>query len=240
MDIASLELRPAEPADHDALAGLATEARRAAVPMMPPPVHTPEEDHVWIGRQLAGEREVWVAEADGTLVGYLVLEPDWLHSLYVRADLTGQGIGTVLLDLVKGLRPHGFALWVFDSNERARSFYRRHGLVELRRTDGADNDERAPDIEMAWLGEDPVAVLRSRIDEVDDELAGLLERRAALTAQVQARKAVRGHAGRDEDREAEIAARMARRAPRLGPQRMRRIVHAVISESLDAAEETMA
>jgi chorismate mutase/ribosomal protein S18 acetylase RimI-like enzyme len=240
VDIASLDLRRAEPRDHDALASLATEARRAAVPMMPPPVHTPEEDHAWIGRQLAGEREVWVADAEGALVGYLLLEPAWLHSLYVRADLTGQGIGSFLLDFVKSFRPDGFALWVFQSNVRAQDFYRRHGLVEIRRTDGADNDERAPDIEMAWLGEDPVAALRGRIDEVDDELAGLLERRAALTAQVQARKAVPGHAGRDAEREAEIAGRMAQRAPRLGAQRMRRIVHAVITESLDAAEDTTA
>jgi chorismate mutase len=43
-------------------------------------------------------------------------------------------------------------------------------------------------------------------------------------------------AGRDPDREAEIAARMARRAPRLGRERIRRIMHAVITESLDAAE----
>ncbi|HEX6249155.1 MAG TPA: GNAT family N-acetyltransferase [Nocardioidaceae bacterium] len=149
-----LTLRPGEPDDADALAGLVTEARRAAVPAMPPPVHTPEEDRAWIGRQLAGEREVWVAEADGDLVAYLALEPEWLHSLYVRPDLTGRGIGSFLLDFVKSRRPHGFSLWVFVSNEPAQRFYRRHGLVEVRRTDGADNDEKAPDIEMAWPGVD--------------------------------------------------------------------------------------
>jgi chorismate mutase len=126
---------------------------------------------------------------------------------------------------------------VFQSNRPAQRFYRRHGLVEVRGTDGTDNDEGAPELEMAWWGVDPVAALRSRIDEVDDELAGLLDRRAGLTAQVQARKPVSGHAGRDPDREAEIAARMARRAPRLGPDRMQRIVHAVITASLDAAED---
>lgn len=237
MDTSSLALRPGTPDDAGALAELLTAARRAAVPMMPPPVHTPDEDRAWVGRQLAGEREVWVAEAQGRLVGYLILEPDWLHSIYVRPGLTGQGIGTFLLDFVKGLRPEGFALWVFESNEPARRFYRRHGLVEVRRTDGSDNEERAPDIEMAWLGDDPLAALRGRIDAVDDELADLLDRRAALTARIQELKTVPGHAGRDPDREAEIAARMARRAPRLGRERVRRIMHAVITESLDAAED---
>ncbi len=237
MDLASLTLRPGTPDDADALAELMTAARRAAVPRMPPPVHTAEEDRAWVGRQLAGEREVWVAEAGDVLVGYLLLEPGWLHSLYVRPDLCGQGIGSFMLDFVKGLRPDGFALWVFESNEPARRFYRRHGLVEIRRTDGADNEEHAPDLEMAWLGDEPFSALRRRIDAVDDELADLLDRRAALTAHVQRLKEVPGHAGRDPEREAEIAARMAARAPRLGRDRVRRIMHTVISESLDAAEQ---
>lgn len=149
-----LTLRPGTTEDADALAALLTLTRRAAVPMMPPSVHTPQEDHAWIEQQLAGEREVWVAEAEGELVAYLILEPGWLHSLYVRPDLKGQGIGTFLLDFVKQRMPDGFALWVFVSNEPAQRFYRRHGLVEVRRTDGADNDEKAPDIEMAWPGTD--------------------------------------------------------------------------------------
>ena len=152
-----LTLRPGVPEDAAELAALATAARAAAVPMMPPPVHTAEEDRAWIGRQLDGEREVWVAEAGGELVGYILLEPEWLHSLYVRPGLTGRGIGSVLLDLVKALRPGGFALWVFVSNEGAQRFYRRHGLVEVRRTDGSDNEEHAPDIEMAWQGSDAEA-----------------------------------------------------------------------------------
>jgi chorismate mutase len=90
---------------------------------------------------------------------------------------------------------------------------------------------------MVWLGLDPLAALRARIDGVDDDLAELLDRRARLTALVQQHKAVPGHAGRDSSREAEIAERMATRAPRLGAARMGRIMHAVITESLDAADE---
>jgi len=234
---ADLSLRPSVPQDAPVLADLFLAAREAAHPAMPLPVHSPVETHAWFGRLLDdASREVWVAERDGEAVGYLVLEGGWLEGLYVRPGHTGRGIGSVLLDLAKSLRPDGFGLWVFVSNEGARRFYQRHGLVELRRTDGTDNEERAPDIEMAWLGRQPVAALRRRIDAVDDELAVLLERRAALTARVQQLKDVPGHAGRDPEREAEIAERMAVLAPRLGGARMRRIMHAVISESLDAAE----
>ncbi|MET9020219.1 chorismate mutase [Actinopolymorpha sp. NPDC004070] len=77
---------------------------------------------------------------------------------------------------------------------------------------------------------------RAAIDEVDAALAALLEYRAGLTAQVQHLKPVGGRAGRDPDRETEIVAGMARRAPRLGAKRLRRIMTAVIEESLDLAE----
>jgi GNAT superfamily N-acetyltransferase len=76
----------------------------------------------------------------------------WLDHLFVRPDATGGGVGSTLLDLVKSLRPDGFSLWVFESNTGARRFYRRHGLAELERTDGSANEEKSPDIKMAWPG----------------------------------------------------------------------------------------
>jgi len=42
-------------------------------------------------------------------------------------------------------------------------------------------------------------------------------------------------AARDPDRERQIAAAMALRAPELGEERLTRIVHTIITESLDAA-----
>lgn len=240
-----LLLRPAHGEDADALAELFVAARDAAYPAMPRPVHPPHEVRHWFKETLhlvertipmPEDRETWVAEHDGDLLGYLVLDPEWLDSLYVQPGLTGRGVGSALLDLAKGLRPDGFGLWVFESNVRARRFYERHGLVAVRRTDGSDNEEKAPDIEMLWPGRDPLATVRRRIDDVDDRLAELLEERALLTAAAQQLKPVGGHAGRDPDREAEIVARMAARAPHLGPDALARIMHAVIGVALDAAD----
>lgn len=244
-----LTLRPATGDDAAALAELFVSARAAAYPAMPPSIHTPEECGHWFREVLGLEprttpmpagRETWVAERDGDLVGYAVVDPSWLDSLYVRPDLTGGGLGAALLDLVKGLRPGGFGLWVFETNTRAQAFYRRHGLVVVRRTDGTDNEEHEPDLEMAWLGADAMAGVRRRIDDVDDRLAALLAERASLTAVVQRLKDVPGHAGRDPDREAEIVERMAGLAARQGGpltrEQLARIMHVVISESLDAAD----
>ncbi len=245
-DVAELLIRPAHDADAEPLADLFVAAREAAYPAMPHPVHPPHEVRHWFGEVLGleertvpmpDEREVWVAEADGMLVGYVVLDPGWLDSLYVRPDLTGRGIGAALLDLVKSLRPDGFGLWVFASNIAAQRFYRRHGLVPVRRTDGSENEERAPDVEMLWPGADPLGAVRRRIDQVDDRLAELLDERALLTAAAQQLKRVGGHAGRDPDREAQIAARMAQRAADLGEEALARIMHTVITASLDAVRE---
>jgi chorismate mutase/GNAT superfamily N-acetyltransferase len=240
-----LLLRPATPEDADTLACLFWDARRAAHPAMPASVHTRTEVGHWFAEVLGLEprttpmpddRETWVAERDGEVVGYVVLDPEWLDSLYVRPDLTGQGIGSALLDLVKGLRPGGFALWVFETNTGARRFYARHGLWELERTDGSTNEEGAPDLRMAWPGRDPVRYLRAQVDEVDTELARVLARRAALTAAIQQHKQVPGEAGRDPDREAQIVDRMAVHVPALGRAGLARVMDAVITAGLEAAE----
>ena len=165
------------------------------------------------------------------------MEGDWLNGLYVAPDAAGSGVGSTLLDLVKAIRPNGFCLWVFESNTPAREFYRRRGLLDLERTDGSANMERTPDIKMAWPGRDPLAFYRGLIDDVDAQLGDLLARRVALTRVVQRHKrATAGSTDRDLDREREIAHAMARRAPELGADRLERIVHAIITESLDASD----
>ena len=194
------------------------------------------EVRAWIDGSLDDGKSLWVAERDGQLLGFAVVRGAWLFLLFVHPGRPARGVGVALMELVKALLPHGFGLRVHVANERARSFYRRHGLVELETTDGSSFPDHEPDVKMAWLGDDPVAYLRGRIAEVDDELAVLLARRAALTGAVQDLKEVGGHAGRDPEREAEIVDRMAAQVPGLGRDQLARVMHTVIAESLAAWE----
>jgi len=223
-----LTLRPAAPEDVEAIVHVQIASRGAAA--MPPGIHPEHEVRAWLTERHRHD-EMWVAEADGAVAAYARMTASWLDDLYVVPDRAGQGLGTALLDVVKAQRPDGFCLWVFEMNLPARGFYRHHGLVELERTDGAGNEEKQPDIRMAWPGNDPLAFYRGLIDETDGELGDVLNRRVALTRAVQPHKTV---PERDPDRERAIAEAMAERAPALGADRLHRIVHAIITESLDA------
>jgi GNAT superfamily N-acetyltransferase/chorismate mutase len=237
-----VSLRPGVQDDLPAVAELYLEVRRAAVPHMPAGVHPDDDVRRWVTSWDLGTHDVWLAEADGTLVGFATLTATWLESLYVAPTAQRSGVGSALLEVAKAERPDGFGLWVFESNVPAREFYARHGLVELERTDGSGNEERQPDVKMVWPGADPVRYYRAMIDEVDLLIGDALARRAALTRVVQEHKreesAVVDPArdpARDAAREREIVTRVAALVPELGEERVARIMHTVISESLDAA-----
>jgi chorismate mutase len=205
---------------------------------MPPGIHPPDDVRAWVGSWDLTSRDVWVAESGGAIVGFANLTPSWLDGLYVDPGAQGIGVGSALVDLAKSVRPEGFGLWVFEVNEPARAFYRRHGLVELERTDGSANEEHAPDIKMVWPGVDPLAYYRSLIDDVDLLLGDVLARRAALTRVVQDHKRAVSAAAdpaRDLAREQDVVERIAAIVPELGPERVARIVHLIIGESLDAS-----
>ncbi|HWJ81172.1 MAG TPA: GNAT family N-acetyltransferase [Nocardioides sp.] len=148
MTATDLLLRPATREDATAVADVHLAARAAAP--MPPGIHTEDEVRTWLAQRLLVD-DVWVAELDGQVAGYARFTETWLDDLYVAPAAQRRGVGGALLDVVKGLRPLGFSLWVFEVNAPARAFYLAHGLVEREHTDGADNEEKAPDLRMEWL-----------------------------------------------------------------------------------------
>lgn len=111
----------------------------------------PDEDRPKLGGWIVERHEVWVAEEDGTIVGFAGLDPGKLEHLYVDPGAQNRGLGAELLDHAKRLRPGGLQLWAFQKNEGARRFYERHGFHVLKLTDGADNMEREPDVLYEWL-----------------------------------------------------------------------------------------
>jgi GNAT superfamily N-acetyltransferase len=145
-------IRRGGPEDACAAADLYLRAREAALRAgsIPPGVHDDEDVRGYFASHIVEDCELWVAQHDGAPAGILVLDGDFVDQLYVEPGLTGRGIGAALLALAKRERPDGLQLWTFQSNAGARRFYERHGFAAVRRTDGRDNEERAPDVLYAY------------------------------------------------------------------------------------------
>jgi ribosomal protein S18 acetylase RimI-like enzyme len=125
-------------------------AARAGMTYLPQ-LHSDADTRLFI-RRVVKRSEVWLAVRGGAMLGFAALEPGWLHHLYVDPAAQNAGAGSALLEKAKAELPGGFSLWTFQANLGARRFYERHGLTETRRTDGADNEERLPDILYEWNG----------------------------------------------------------------------------------------
>ena len=97
-------------------------------------------------------QEVWVAEIEARVVAMMALAQDMVSQLYVLPDFQGCGIGGRLLAEAKRRRPRGLRLFTFQSNIRARRFYEARGFTAIAFTDGAENEERAPDVLYEWTG----------------------------------------------------------------------------------------
>jgi GNAT superfamily N-acetyltransferase len=145
-------LRRASAVDASAVAEVWLRSRRAAIPNVPAAVHSDDEVRHYFETVLVPTKETWLAEVDGSVVAVLVLDEDELDHLYVDPDWQGRGVGSRLVRLAQRRRPGGLALWTFQANHAARSFYERHGFFPVRWTDGSTNEERAPDVRYAWGG----------------------------------------------------------------------------------------
>jgi putative acetyltransferase len=118
-----------------------------------PVLHTPDEDR----EHLAGvvrDQDVWVAEEDGRIAGFIALKGNLGTFFYVDPDFHDRGIGSALLDTVCAARPEGFEFWVFQANERARRFYEKRGCVAVKFTEGEENEEKTPDVLYRWTSSD--------------------------------------------------------------------------------------
>lgn len=144
-----LILRALTSADAGRVADIFLTSRRTAMPWLAQP-HTDDETRSWHMNVLVPRGTVVVAERAGEVVGFAEPTDGWLNALYVAPSAQGTGVGSALFEHSMALQPNGFDLWVFQRNTRALDFYARYGCLEVRRTDGADNQEHEPDVLLHW------------------------------------------------------------------------------------------
>ena len=149
LDGSAVVLRRATPADAPAVADVWLASFHTALPTVRL-AHSDDEVRGWVAAVLIPERETWVAEAGGEVVGMMSLGAEELDQLYLRPDWRGRGIGGRFVALAKERRPAGLGLYAFQVNESACRFYERHGFELVDRNDGSRNEEREPDVRYAW------------------------------------------------------------------------------------------
>ncbi|MDW3219742.1 MAG: GNAT family N-acetyltransferase [Acidimicrobiales bacterium] len=122
---------------------------------------TVEWRDVWLAQPSQGAR--LAAEVDDEIVGFVVGTTESptegcgeIFSIYVDPDAWGTGAGSALLRAasaeLRADRTRPLVLWVLEGNDRAITFYERHGW----RADGARKDEE--------LGAWPAPHLRYRLE----------------------------------------------------------------------------
>ena len=146
----TIHLRRYRPDDLDATVAMWRASKRDAYPYVAVQQrYTLEEDTGHFRGVVAEECEVWLAEAEGRIVGLLALKEDFVDQLFVAVDRQRQGVGTLLLRKAMERSPAGLRLYTFQKNAPARAFYEKHGL----RAAGFGTSpapENEPDVEYHW------------------------------------------------------------------------------------------
>ena len=75
------------------------------------------------------DADVWVAELEGTLAGFIAASPAEITWLYVDPALTRRGVARALTTWVLDRAPGEVELEVLDGNTAARAFYGSLGFV---------------------------------------------------------------------------------------------------------------
>jgi ribosomal protein S18 acetylase RimI-like enzyme len=135
-----LEIRQASIDDAVDVAELFLTTRREAMPYLPT-LYTDDQTRQWIAKVVFVTCNVWVAETQGRIAGFMALVGDRLEHLYILPAYQRQGIGSQFLGKAKQLRPQRLELYVFQQNTSARSFYQAHGFAEVESGDGSGNEE---------------------------------------------------------------------------------------------------
>lgn len=112
-------------------------------------LHTPEEDLAFYSTVVFTGSEVWVSEREGLLAGFIAFRSGWVDQLYIHPHHQRRGIASELLAVAMAAEPV-LRLWTFQCNGKARRFYERQGFRIERETDGAENEEKQPDVLYVW------------------------------------------------------------------------------------------
>jgi GNAT superfamily N-acetyltransferase len=111
--------------------------------------HSAADDLGFFRDALAPKSQIWVAVADGAVLGLLALQGSFVEQLYVEPAVQRTGVGRALLEHARSLSPLGLELYTHQCNQRARAFYERFGFRPVA-FGVSPSPECEPDVRYAW------------------------------------------------------------------------------------------
>ena len=121
----SLTIRPYIESDLTLLLDCWEKADKLAHPFLPEAFHNKVRKDI-VDLYLPNT-ETWIAELDGTLIGYISLIENEVGGLFLDPAFHGRRIGKALMDKARAL--HGsLDVEVFKNNTIGRAFYERYGF----------------------------------------------------------------------------------------------------------------
>jgi putative acetyltransferase len=76
--------------------------------------------------------DTWVAEVEGTVVGFIAMMGNEVGAIFVEPDHQGHGVGQTLMNRARTLHDE-LEVEVFEANHIGRRFYERYGFRSLGR-----------------------------------------------------------------------------------------------------------
>jgi ribosomal protein S18 acetylase RimI-like enzyme len=149
-DRTPLTIRRMQPRELDAVIRVWHLTKQVAYPYLPTEQGLTLADNDRIFRAvILPDADLWVAEVDGTVAGFMALRGSYLDRLYVLPEAQGRGLGSALLRQAKALSPGGLQLHTHVQNHQARAVYEHHGFRAVR-FGVSPPPESAPDVEYHW------------------------------------------------------------------------------------------
>lgn len=149
--MSSINIRNYRPEDLERLIPVWHESKKRAFPYVEvQQQYTLEQDSHFFLTSIVPNCEVWVAEIEDKLVGFIALDDDLIDLLFVDIDDQRQGIGPALIELAKGLSPDKLRAYTFQKNQAGRRFFEKNGFEEIG-YGVSPPPEDEPDIELLWV-----------------------------------------------------------------------------------------
>ena len=104
--------------------------------------------------ELVPEATITVLEREGSLIGFVTVDPRslYLDQIVVAPEAWGSGAAEALLAEAKRISPHGLDLHVNTDNPRAIRFYEKHGFKVA--SQGVNPISGRPVYKMSWRSQD--------------------------------------------------------------------------------------